>query len=84
MDSRFGKPDSIFHGAANTSNSTNLFKPGRCTILQLSDIEQHEQQVIVGALAAARQQSPNDDATRGEETPKERGDFVRLSGVHTY
>ncbi len=27
-----------------------LFKPGQCTVLQLSDIEETEQQVIVGAL----------------------------------
>ena len=49
LDARFDKPDGIF--------STNehiplqeMFKPGRCTILDLSDIEQHEQQVIVGTL----------------------------------
>lgn len=28
----------------------DLFKPGQCTVLQLSDIEETEQQVIVGAL----------------------------------
>jgi hypothetical protein len=28
----------------------DLFKPGQCTVLQLSDIEENEQQVIVGAL----------------------------------
>jgi len=28
----------------------DLFKPGQCTVLQLSDIEESEQQVIVGAL----------------------------------
>ena len=28
----------------------DLFAPGRCTVLELSDIEQHEQQVIVGTL----------------------------------
>jgi uncharacterized protein len=49
LDARFDRPDGIF--------STNehiplqeMYKPGRCTILQLSDIEQHEQQVIVGTL----------------------------------
>ena len=29
---------------------TDLFKPGQCTVLQLVDIDQNEQQVIVGAL----------------------------------
>lgn len=28
----------------------DLFKPGQCTVLQLSDIEENEQQVIVGTL----------------------------------
>ncbi len=28
----------------------DLFKPGQCTVLQLSDIDENEQQVIVGAL----------------------------------
>ncbi|MEJ7700324.1 MAG: hypothetical protein WKF71_11855 [Pyrinomonadaceae bacterium] len=49
MDSRFDRDDSIFH-AHEHIELNELFKPGRCTILQLSDIEQHEQQVIVGTL----------------------------------
>lgn len=49
LDSRFGKPDSIFT-ASDHIPLKDLFAPGRCTILQLSDIEQHEQQVIVGTL----------------------------------
>jgi hypothetical protein len=49
MDSRFGKADSIFT-ASDHIPLEDLFRPGRCTILQLSDIEQHEQQVIVGSL----------------------------------
>jgi uncharacterized protein len=49
LDSRFDKPDSIF-SAQDHIPLKDLFAPGRCTILQLSDIEQHEQQVIVGTL----------------------------------
>ena len=49
LDSRFDKADSIFH-ASEHIELKDLFKPGRCTILELSDIEQHEQQVIVGTL----------------------------------
>ncbi|MCS6884641.1 MAG: ATP-binding protein [Acidobacteriota bacterium] len=29
---------------------TELFQPGQCTVLQLNEIDQHEQQVIVGTL----------------------------------
>ncbi len=73
MDSRFGKPDSIFT-ASDHIELNELFKPGRCTILDLSDIEQHEQQVIVGTLLR-RANKARMMMTRGE-TPKERGDFV--------
>ncbi|MGI8467622.1 MAG: ATP-binding protein [Pyrinomonadaceae bacterium] len=49
LDSRFGKKDGIFHDVDHLKLK-DLFKPGQCTILELSDIEQHEQQVIVGTL----------------------------------
>ncbi len=49
LDNRFGDRNRIF-----TNNEhiplNELYKPGRCTVLQLSDIEQHEQQVIVATL----------------------------------
>jgi DNA helicase HerA-like ATPase len=73
MDSRFGKSDSIFT-ASEHIELNELFKPGRCTILDLSDIEQHEQQVIVGTLLR-RANKARMMMTRNE-TPKERGDFV--------
>lgn len=73
LDARFGKPNGIF--TANEHIELNeLFKPGRCTILDLSDIEQHEQQVIVGTLLR-RVNKARMMMTRSE-TPKERGDFV--------
>jgi DNA helicase HerA-like ATPase len=42
-----------------------MFKPGQCTILDLSDIEQHEQQVIVGTLLR-RVNKARVATTRGE------------------
>ena len=73
MDSRFDRDDTIF--SSNEQIELNeLFKPGRCTILQLSDIEQHEQQVIVGTLLR-RINKARMMATRGEK-PKESGDIV--------
>jgi uncharacterized protein len=49
LDNRFGDRNRIF-----TNNEhiplNELYKPGRCTVLQLSDIEQNEQQVIVASL----------------------------------
>ncbi|MDQ3219687.1 MAG: ATP-binding protein, partial [Acidobacteriota bacterium] len=48
----------------------DLFRPGRCTILQLSDIEQTEQQVIVGTLLRrvnkARVMTVRDEVSSGE------------------
>ncbi len=73
MQSRFDKPNSIFHDSEHLE-LTELFKPGRCTILQLSDIEQHEQQVIVGTLLR-RINKARMTMVRGE-TPKETGDAV--------
>lgn len=49
LDSRFDRQDGIF-SASEHIPLQDMFRPGRCTILQLSDIEQHEQQVIVGTL----------------------------------
>lgn len=73
MDSRFDRDNTIF-SASEQIELNELFKPGRCTILQLSDIEQHEQQVIVGTLLR-RINKARMMATRGE-TPKESGDIV--------
>ena len=49
LDSRFDRPDGIFSQAEHIPLK-DLFRPGRCTVLQLSDIEQQEQQVIVATL----------------------------------
>lgn len=49
LDSRFDRTDGLFHSHEHLELS-ELFKPGRCTVLQLSEIEQAEQQVIVGTL----------------------------------
>ena len=69
MDSRFDKSDSIFH-ASEHIELKDLFAPGRCTILQLSDIEQHEQQVIVGTLLRrvnkARMLTVREEVSSGE------------------
>jgi len=69
LDSRFDRADSIF-SAQEHIPLKDLFAPGRCTILQLSDIEQHEQQVIVGTLLRrvnkARMLTVREEATSGE------------------
>ena len=49
LASRFDKPHGIFDGTEHL-DLKELFQPGRCAVLQLSDIEQDEQQVIVGTL----------------------------------
>ncbi len=49
LDSRFDKPGAIFSDNEHIPLK-DLFQPGRCTVLQLSDIEQHEQQVVVATL----------------------------------
>lgn len=69
LDSRFDRPGGIF-SAHEHIELHELYKPGRCTILQLSDIEQHEQQVIVGTLLRrvnkARVMTTRAEVDRGE------------------
>ena len=69
LDARFDRPDGIF-SADEHIPLQEMFRPGRCTILQLSDIEQHEQQVIVGTLLRrvnkARVMTVREEATSGE------------------
>lgn len=70
LDSRFDRADSIFH-AQEHIELQELYRPGRCTVLQLSQIDQHEQQVIVGALLRrvnrARMMTTRGEAERGEQ-----------------
>jgi DNA helicase HerA-like ATPase len=49
LDNRFDRPDTIFSDHEHIPLS-DMFQPGRCTVLQLSDIEQNEQQVVVATL----------------------------------
>src|SRR5204863_8389230 len=69
LDARFDRPDGIF-SADEHIPLQDMFKPGRCTILELSDIEQHEQQVIVGTLLRrinkARMLTVREEASTGE------------------
>jgi len=69
LDSRFDRTDGIF-SASEHIELHELYKPGRCTILQLSDIEQNEQQVIVGTLLRrinkARVMTTRKETDRGE------------------
>lgn len=65
----------------------DLFRPGQCTVLQLSDIEENEQQVIVGTLLRrankARVGTVRGTLTGGEEQlpyPV----FVLLEEAHRY
>lgn len=69
LDSRFDQADSIFHPHEHIELG-DLYRPGRVTILDLSDIEQSLQQVIVGTLLRrvkkAREQTVRGHAKSGE------------------
>ncbi|QQS40891.1 MAG: ATP-binding protein [Acidobacteriota bacterium] len=70
LDSRFDRRGGIFHDSEHIPLQ-ELFKPGRCTVLELSDIEQAEQQVIVGTLLRrvnkARVMTVRGEARGGED-----------------
>lgn len=66
-----------------------LFKPGQCTVLQLADIEESEQQVIVGALLRrtnkARMATVRGTAgASGDEMNLPYPVFVLLEEAHRY
>ncbi|MCA1816037.1 MAG: ATP-binding protein [Acidobacteria bacterium] len=72
LDSRFDnthRPDALFHDREHIPLQ-DIFVPGRCTVLQLSDIEQNEQQVIVATLLRrvnkARMATVRGESTSGE------------------
>ena len=69
LDNRFDKKDGIFSASEHIALN-ELFMPGRCTVLQLADIEQNEQQVIVGTLLRrvnkARMLTVRQETTHGE------------------
>lgn len=69
LDSRFDRSDGIFHSQDHIELQ-ELYRPGRVTILDLSDIEQNEQQVIVGTLLRriikARMMTTRGEADKGE------------------
>lgn len=87
MDSRFDRDDSIF-SAQDHIPLKDLFAPGRCTILQLSDIEQHEQQVIVGTLLRrvnkARMLTTRDEAQPNTENHLPYPVFTLLEEAHRF
>jgi DNA helicase HerA-like ATPase len=68
LDNRFDRPGSIFSDSEHIP-LTDLFRPGRCTVLQLSDIEQNEQQVVVATLLR-RVNKARVATVRGESDPQ--------------
>jgi DNA helicase HerA-like ATPase len=68
LDSRFDRPNSIFSDSEHIPLA-ELFRPGRCTVLQLSDIEQNEQQVVVATLLR-RVNKARVATVRGEAEPQ--------------
>lgn len=87
LDSRFERQDSIFHANEHIELS-ELYRPGRCTILQLSEIEQAEQQVIVGTLLRrvnkARELTVGQHAERGSENFLDYPVFTLLEEAHRF
>ncbi len=67
LDMRFDRPDSLFSDSEHIPLA-EMFQPGRCTVLQLSDIEQNEQQVVVATLLR-RVNKARVATVRGEAQP---------------
>lgn len=87
LDSRFDRQDSIFSDHDHIPLN-ELFKPGRCTVLQLSDIEQHEQQVVVATLLRrvnkARMATVREEADRTSDSYLPYPVFTLLEEAHRF
>jgi DNA helicase HerA-like ATPase len=87
LDSRFDKPDSIFSDSEHIPLA-DLFRPGRCTVLQLSDIEQNEQQVVVATLLRrvnkARMATVRGEAAEGTDSHLPYPVFTLLEEAHRF
>ncbi|MGI9104808.1 MAG: ATP-binding protein [Pyrinomonadaceae bacterium] len=87
LDNRFDHPGSIFSDHEHIELK-ELFQPGRCTVLQLSDIEQHEQQVIVATLLRrvnkARMATVREEADRASESYLPYPVFTLLEEAHRF
>ena len=87
LDNRFDRPGSIFSDSEHIALN-ELFRPGRCTVLQLSDIEQNEQQVIVATLLRrvnkARMATVREEAEHGTDTHLPYPVFTLLEEAHRF
>jgi DNA helicase HerA-like ATPase len=87
LDNRFDKRGGIFSDNEDIPLQ-ELFKPGRCTILQLSDIEQDEQQIIVGTLLRrlnkARMLTVRGETQTGQSNHLEYPTFTLLEEAHRF
>lgn len=87
LDNRFDRPDSIFSDHEHIPLN-ELFEPGRCTVLQLSDIEQNEQQVVVATLLRrvnkARVATVREEAQAGTESYLPYPVFTLLEEAHRF
>jgi uncharacterized protein len=66
----------------------DLFRPGQCTVLQLNEIPEREQQIIVATLLRrlyqARQNTERHRATQGEEDYLPYPAFVLIEEAHNF
>ena len=87
LDNRFDRPTSIFSDSEHIPLS-DLFRPGCCTVLQLSDIEQNEQQVVVATLLRrvnkARMATVRGDSEGGTDTHLPYPVFTLLEEAHRF
>ncbi|MBN1250288.1 MAG: ATP-binding protein [Anaerolineae bacterium] len=65
-----------------------LFKPGQCTVLQLNEVDQREQQVVVATILRrlwqARMKTEKGEATQEDETYLPYPAFVLIEEAHNF
>lgn len=79
--------DRVFDNNQQTS-LTDLLKPGNCTVMQLNQVDQREQQVIVASLMRriyqARLKTERDEANEGDDYYLPYPVFVMIEEAHNY
>ncbi|HEU4597137.1 MAG TPA: ATP-binding protein, partial [Pyrinomonadaceae bacterium] len=87
LDMRFDRPDSLFSDSEHIPLK-EMFQPGRCTVLQLSDIEQNEQQVVVATLLRrvnkARMATVRGESQEGTDSHLPYPVFTLLEEAHRF
>ncbi len=86
IDMRFGRSNNIFNDSEHIP-LTDLFSPGQCTVLQLSEIDTEDQQIILSTILRRAFYSRVNAIKENPQSPQENLDFpvfVLIEEAHRF